>query len=406
MQAILDHIDAYIDKIIAAKLKSSQEETIATFLKNQELTLLIRTVVKENVIVQNYVLTEADVERVAARVQEHLTAYLATLKRELRHESSNEIQRSMADLSLNLATAQRSDEAAKKNDIDIDQISLRVLESPRLADLLANYLKVPDSDVSQLRVELNDLRGHLTTNSGRVNDLRNDLEAIRNGYDALAALVAKLGAENDNKLNQLMVDLNARITTIEAAATSTLSESMIDERVRKILVAVLGGSEDMDLNAMAIYIRSVFVTRDYLEERLNRLHVERDDKVKADLDKLGALLLVDVMQKVSEQFKKTMVKQTVVNANYDDEYIRKIVRGILAVYDADKTAMPDYALETAGGQVISIKCTQVYQHKTAQISIFGIPLWYQTSTPRIVITPSVHPGQCWAFAGFPGYIGK
>lgn len=38
------------------------------------------------------------------------------------------------------------------------------------------------------------------------------------------------------------------------------------------------------------------------------------------------------------------------------------------------------------------------------MSIFGIPLWYATNTPRTVISPSVQPGECWAFQGFPGYL--
>lgn len=42
--------------------------------------------------------------------------------------------------------------------------------------------------------------------------------------------------------------------------------------------------------------------------------------------------------------------------------------------------------------------------KSAEISIFGIPLWYPSNTPRTVISPSVHPGECWAFQGFPGFI--
>lgn len=395
MQTILNHIDAYIEKIIAAKLKSSQQETIAMFLKNQELTLLIRSVVKENIVYQNYVLTDADVERIAAKVQSFLAAHISDTKRELSRDSLSEIQRIVAGLSL------ASGGSKQGTELDVDQITLRVLESPRLSEYLTNYLKVPDSDVSQLRVELEDLRAQFSTNENRLNELKLDLSQIRDGYDALTALIAKLGAENDQKLKKLLEELNLRILRLEESP-----DSLIDERVRKILITILGGSEDMDLNALAIWIRSVFVTRDYLEERLQRLNADRDAQVKADLDKLGAILLEQIMSKVHEELISIESRHEVVVGNYDDDYIRKIVRQILAVYDADKTALADYALETAGGQVISIKCTQIYQHKSAQISIFGIPLWYQTSTPRIVITPTVHPGQCWAFAGFPGYLGE
>lgn len=42
--------------------------------------------------------------------------------------------------------------------------------------------------------------------------------------------------------------------------------------------------------------------------------------------------------------------------------------------------------------------------KSAEISIFGIPLWYKSNTPRTVISPTVQPGECWSFQGFPGYL--
>lgn len=50
------------------------------------------------------------------------------------------------------------------------------------------------------------------------------------------------------------------------------------------------------------------------------------------------------------------------------------------------------------------RCTENFYTQSAQISVFGIPLWYKTNTPRTVISPSVHPGDCWAFQGFPGYL--
>lgn len=54
----------------------------------------------------------------------------------------------------------------------------------------------------------------------------------------------------------------------------------------------------------------------------------------------------------------------------------------------------------------SYSCTETYHTKSAQISIFGIPLWYPTNTPRTAISPAVQPGQCWAFKGFPGFLSK
>ncbi|NXT29883.1 SUN1 protein, partial [Syrrhaptes paradoxus] len=55
------------------------------------------------------------------------------------------------------------------------------------------------------------------------------------------------------------------------------------------------------------------------------------------------------------------------------------------LYSQDKTGMVDFALESGGGSVLSTRCSETYETKTALISIFGIPLWYFSQSPRVVI---------------------
>merc|ERR1712018_166650 len=86
------------------------------------------------------------------------------------------------------------------------------------------------------------------------------------------------------------------------------------------------------------------------------------------------------------------------------EEVFKIVKAALIQYDADKTGMFDYALETAGGSVVSTRCTETYIQKTAMYSIFGIPIWYPSNNPRTIIQPGVQPGECWAFKGSSGFV--
>ncbi|ESO00964.1 hypothetical protein HELRODRAFT_100939 [Helobdella robusta] len=73
-------------------------------------------------------------------------------------------------------------------------------------------------------------------------------------------------------------------------------------------------------------------------------------------------------------------------------------------YDADKTGMADYALESAGGSIIGTRCSKTYKKGMSQVSVFGIPLWYATNSPRTVIQPGNLPGQCWPFSGSVGYL--
>ena len=71
------------------------------------------------------------------------------------------------------------------------------------------------------------------------------------------------------------------------------------------------------------------------------------------------------------------------------EEVVLIAREALAQYDADKTGKFDYALESAGGSVISTKCTESYNVKSARISVLGIPLWYPSNNPRTIIQVSM-----------------
>ena len=51
----------------------------------------------------------------------------------------------------------------------------------------------------------------------------------------------------------------------------------------------------------------------------------------------------------------------------------------------DGTGVPDYALESVGGSVVTTRCTETYTQYASVVSIMGIPLWYQTPSPRTVI---------------------
>ncbi|XP_068940955.1 SUN domain-containing protein 1 isoform X4 [Petaurus breviceps papuanus] len=83
---------------------------------------------------------------------------------------------------------------------------------------------------------------------------------------------------------------------------------------------------------------------------------------------------------------------------------RAIVNNALKLYSQDKTGMVDFALESGGGSILSTRCSETYETKTALISIFGIPLWYHSQSPRIVIQPDIYPGNCWAFKGSQGHL--
>uniref|UniRef100_L7LUZ9 Putative spindle pole body protein n=1 Tax=Rhipicephalus pulchellus TaxID=72859 RepID=L7LUZ9_RHIPC len=88
----------------------------------------------------------------------------------------------------------------------------------------------------------------------------------------------------------------------------------------------------------------------------------------------------------------------------DVDAVTRVVKEALAKYDADKTGLPDYALESAGGSVVNTRCTDTYTERSPKYYMFGLPLWTFYRTAREAITPGMHPGECWAFRGSQGHL--
>jgi len=71
---------------------------------------------------------------------------------------------------------------------------------------------------------------------------------------------------------------------------------------------------------------------------------------------------------------------------------------------ADKTGLPDIALESLGGRVLSIGDTRPVPAKV-RISIFGLPILSEPSPPpETIIRYGVEPGKCWSFQGSSGNV--
>uniref|UniRef100_UPI003AACB371 SUN domain-containing protein 1-like n=1 Tax=Centroberyx gerrardi TaxID=166262 RepID=UPI003AACB371 len=139
----------------------------------------------------------------------------------------------------------------------------------------------------------------------------------------------------------------------------------------------------------------------------------------ADLHAALASLELGILRNVSRQLERRggektscteTVEQTVAHAAgaagaaMTQEEIHQIVKNALRLFSQDRTGLADYALESGGGSILSTRCSETYETKTALMSLFGVPLWYFSQSPRAVIQPDVHPGSCWAFRGSTGYL--
>ncbi|XP_074057733.1 SUN domain-containing protein 1 isoform X8 [Macrotis lagotis] len=134
---------------------------------------------------------------------------------------------------------------------------------------------------------------------------------------------------------------------------------------------------------------------------------------KGDLQILLRDLELQILKNITVHMSRTKqipTSETLINTDsmrisgITEAQARIIVNNALKLYSQDKMGMVDFALESGGGSILSTRCSETYETKTALISIFGIPLWYHSQSPRIVIQPDIYPGNCWAFKGSQGYL--
>nr|XP_035961462.1 SUN domain-containing protein 1 isoform X9 [Halichoerus grypus] len=243
---------------------------------------------------------------------------------------------------------------------------------------------------------LEDVLGKLTEKS----------EAIRKELEQTKLRTAS-GVEEEQHLLSVVKHLDLELGRLKSELSSwqhlkTSCEEVdtiqgkVDAQVRETIKLMFSdGEQGGSLEWLLQTVSSRFVSKDDLQVLLRDLELQ---------------ILKNITHYISVT-KQVPDSETVVSAAKEagisgitEAQARVIVNNALKLYSQDKTGMVDFALESGGGSILSTRCSETYETKTALISLFGIPLWYFSQSPRIVIQPDIHPGNCWAFRGSQGYL--
>nr|XP_060639535.1 SUN domain-containing protein 1 [Anolis sagrei ordinatus] len=189
--------------------------------------------------------------------------------------------------------------------------------------------------------------------------------------------------------------LNSQGVKASCASVDMLQEK-VDAQVKESVKFILFGRQQGDLpESLLQWLTSKFVSKSDLRVLLQDLESQ-------------ILRNITLHMSVANTKSTSEVVTSVVNeagiAGITEAQARLIVNNALKLFSQDKTGMVDFALESGGGSVLSTRCSETYETKTALISLFGIPLWYFSQSPRVVIQPDMYPGNCWAFKGSQGYL--
>uniref|UniRef100_A0A8C9K046 Sad1 and UNC84 domain containing 1 n=1 Tax=Panthera tigris altaica TaxID=74533 RepID=A0A8C9K046_PANTA len=241
---------------------------------------------------------------------------------------------------------------------------------------------------------LEDVLGKLTQKS----------EAIQKELEQTKLRTARLEEEPHllSMVKQLELELGhlrSELSTWQHLRTSCEEVSTIhgkvDAQVRETIKLMFSDEQGGSLEWLLQKLSSRLVSKGDLQGLLRDLELQVLESVTRH---------TSVTQRVSGPETAPSAANEAGASGITEAQARVLVNNALKLYSQDKTGMVDFALESGGGSILSTRCSETYETKTALISLFGIPLWYFSQSPRVVIQPDIYPGNCWAFRGSQGYL--
>ncbi|XP_015420468.1 PREDICTED: SUN domain-containing protein 1 isoform X6 [Myotis davidii] len=244
--------------------------------------------------------------------------------------------------------------------------------------------------------DLEDLLGKL---AGKVEAIQKELEQTKLRTESapgqeqrLLSMVAQLERELEHLRSDMAAWRPLRSSCEEAHTVLRKVDAQVRETVRLLLS---NDQQDGSLDWLLQKLSAQFVSKADLQALLRELELQI-------LKNITHHISVTRQGPTSEAIMAAVTSEG--TSGITEAQARVIVNNALKLYSQDKTGMVDFALESGGGSILSTRCSETHETKTALISLFGIPLWYFSQSPRVVIQPDIYPGNCWAFKGSQGYL--
>lgn len=167
-------------------------------------------------------------------------------------------------------------------------------------------------------------------------------------------------------------------------AALTLKQSSVEDQVGLLPQQLQAVRDDVESQFPA------WVSQFLLRGGGTRTGLLQREEMQAQLQELESKILAHVAEMQGKSAREavaslglTLQKEGVIGVT--EEQVHRIVKQALKRYSEDRIGMVDYALESGGASVISTRCSETYETKTALLSLFGIPLWYHSQSPRVIL---------------------
>ncbi|XP_053707671.1 SUN domain-containing protein 1 isoform X1 [Synchiropus splendidus] len=229
-------------------------------------------------------------------------------------------------------------------------------------------------------------------------------------HDALLAEVQRLELELGKIRHDLQDVMGCKGKCGQLDSLHETISAQVSAQVRKELHALFFGSSESGQGelpeSLVHWLSQHYMRTPDLHGLLASLEMSilRNVSQQLELNRAQTLIEAESRVKTVAQTVTGTVQSCPSTKGMNEEQVELIVQNALRIYSQDRTGQVDYALESGGGSILSTRCSETYETKTALMSLFGLPLWYFSQSPRAVIQPDVYPGNCWAFKGSQGYL--
>lgn len=384
-QRMLSHINAYIETIVDKKIQSIERELhTASNDLDPKIALYIANIVKQQIVEYKYVLSDADIDRIANIVGEKLSqdaakskgipltqANLEQISRLIQQQIETHRHEWVLQDSGNDKTTTQNTSPEK---FDVQEILYKILTSGELtefvdkrfdvkAKMFSSQLNVHQSSIDILRSDMNELKEQLKATFATNAGTKQSIDSLHTEHGQLNERLTKLDASHTDQFNKLLETIDVKLS-----AFNDNQFSAIDNHIRSTLFEIFGyrSSDGTPLtnDDLTNWIRSIFVAKDLLETRLNELNTKLNHRLDDEINQMAEIVIRNVSETIKRDIAVALEKnnneqrlntENHEHGSFDETHIQLLIQKALAIYDADKTGMVDYALESSGGEVLSTR---------------------------------------------------
>lgn len=248
---------------------------------------------------------------------------------------------------------------------------------------------------------LRDHELHLGLHDQSIKSLESDVKVI---------LSAMKAASTKEKSVEQIIDEVMSVTVGEMTdGTPVTLKSMFNVMIQNEELQRISSEIELKLRALGVDIYRMQEGSNAADEKFANLridlhnlnsqyeHIEtlveeksfQSQQAELDIDKVKEVVMPVLISEIEKQVSLSCATRNCPEGGpfvgLATEDIELMIKRAISKYDADKTGLPDLALESAGGSILSTRCTKSSELRNSVISYWGFRLWSPPNTPRTII---------------------